>query len=289
MRTSELRKIILQTFKKGEFYGYDIHKKLISIGITVETGRLYKVLNQMLKDNWLESHWEKSPIGPKKKLYKLGKEGKAELDRILMKAVRQVHKAYGEYLLRLPREKDIFQTISNAIACEDVQECNIALVADRPSPMYQRLLSSIQDISKNSRIFIVKPKKMVLNFNLRNMANIEGDLQNIPLKDNYVDLLIVTSIPRDEIMKKALKEWRRVINNKGKMAILSPMVLFRDCTDPLSIGNFIEKWEHQIFENREVGEGKRLIDYLKKYFLKVEEKNIVHMKLVLAIGSPTSI
>ncbi len=289
MRTSELRQIILKTFKKGEFYGYDIHKKLISIGMAVETGRLYKVLNQMLKENWLESRWEKSPIGPKKKLYKLGKEGKAELNKILMSAIKEIHKAYGDYLLGLPHENDVFKIISNTIAIENAEHCNVALIVESPSPMYERLLSHIQNRMENSSIFIVKPKKMVLDLNLIKTVNIDGNFHNIPLKDNFVDLLMVVNIPRDEIMKKALKEWRRVINNKGRIAIISPTVLFGDFKDPLSIGDFIEKWEHDVFEKRKVGEGKVLIDYLKKHFYKVEEMNIVHMKLVLAMGSQTDI
>jgi len=289
MRTSELRQIILQTFKRGEFYGYNVHKKLTSVGINVEAGRLYKVLNQMLKDNWLESRWEKSSIGPKKKVYKLGEEGKAELDKLLMNAVRTIHKAYGEYLFGLPREKDIFEAISLIVACENARQCNMVLVVDSPSPMYQRLLGSIQNRMENLNIFIVKPKKMVFSLNLKNTVNVEGDFQNIPLKDNYVDLLMVTSIPRNEIIEKAAKEWRRVVNNRGKIAILSPRVLFGDCEDPLMIGDFIEKWEHQIYENRKLGEGKMLITYLKKYFLKIKETNIVHMKLILADGLRTKI
>jgi PadR family transcriptional regulator PadR len=281
MRTSDLRRTILQAFKNKEFYGYDIHKKLASNGINVEVGRLYKVLNQMRKDNWLESRWVKSSLGPKKKVYKIGKKGKNELDTILIKAIRTIHRAYGEYLFSLPPDKDIFKKISEIVACENQRQCNIVLVTDTPSPMYQKLLSNIQHKMENSKIFIVKPKKTPIKLNLKTVK-LEGDFENIPFKDNYIDLLIATSIPRNEIMKKAVKEWTRAINNDGKIAILSPDVLFGECKDPLRIGDFIEKWEHQTFENRKTGGGKNLISILKKYFQKIEEKNIVHMKLVIA-------
>jgi PadR family transcriptional regulator PadR len=284
MRTSDLRHIILKSFKNREFYGYDIHKKLTSTGVNIDVGRVYKVLNQMQKDGWLESRWEKSSFGPKKKLYKLGKKGKNELDIILINAIRTIHKAYGEYLFGLPVEKDVFNVISNIVACKKPKRCNVVLITDSPSPMYQKLLGSIQHKIVKSKIFIVKPKAMAISLNLQNIVNIEGDFENIPFKDNYVDLLLATSIPRNEIMESAVKEWYRVINNEGKVAILSPNVLFGECDDPLRIGDFIEKWEHQIFENRATGEGKTLLSYLKKYFQKIEDKNIVHMKLVLATG-----
>jgi len=183
--------------------------------------------------------------------------------------------------LSLPEDKDIFKKIAKTVACKDQRQCNVVLVTDKPSPMYQKLLSNIQRKMENSKIFIVKPKTTQIKLTL-NAVKMEGNFTNIPLKDHYVDLLLTTSIPKNEIIKKAVKEWYRVINNEGKIAILSPDVLFGTCKDPLRIGDFIEKWEHQIYENRKTGGGKTLIANLKKQFQKIEERQIVHMKLILA-------
>jgi DNA-binding PadR family transcriptional regulator len=133
MRTSDLRLTILKTFKEEEFYGYDIHRKLISEGINIEAGRIYRVLNQMLKDGSLESRWAKSGKGPKKKLYGLGKKGQAELDRNLMYAVQTIHRAYGEYIRSLPPERSVFNLISRSVVAEIANQSNVLLVAESSS------------------------------------------------------------------------------------------------------------------------------------------------------------
>lgn len=282
MRTRDLRVIILKTFKDKEFYGYDIHKKLIAKGIRIDVGRLYYVLNQMLGDRLLESRLEKSIKGPKKKLYRLGIRGKEELDEILMKAIQTVHRAYGEYLLSLPPERSVFSSISKEIVSEGMSQCKLVLIAENSSPMYQRLLKSIQDRLVDLRVFIVKSKALPLKLELDNVVYLEGNLENIPLKDGYVDILLAAHMPRNENMEKSRKEWCRVVKKTGKVVLIAPNVLFSSIQDPLTIGDYMEKWENEIYENRKMGEGKALLDSLRKCFLRLEQKNIVHMKLVIA-------
>ena len=282
MRTSDLRLTILKTFRGREFYGYDIHKKLASEGTRIEVGRLYRVLNQMLRDEWLESRWEKSPKGPKKKLYKLGKKGKEELDKILIAAIQTIHRAYGEYLFSLPLEKSVFPTISKEIVGKKAGQSNIALIAEDSSPMYQRLLDAIQNKLPASKIFLVKPKTVTMKLQLENAVILEGNLQNIPLKDNYVDLLITANMPLNQNVERATKEWRRVLSRNGRLAVISPNVLFGLSEDPLTIGDFIEKWEHQTYEERDPREGQYLLNCIQRDFQNVKEVNVVHMKLVLA-------
>lgn len=286
MRTSDLRNIILKTFREKEFYGYDIHKKLVSEGLSIELGRLYKVLNQMLRDEWLESTWEKSVKGPKKKLYKLGKKGKEELNRILINAIRTIHKAYGEYLLSLPPERSVFRIITQKIVGNQKGQFAVVLVAESASPMYRRLLKGIREMLPDVRIYVVKPKSLILKMELENIVYLEGSLENIPLKNNYVDILITTNLPRNENIENSTKEWRRAIKKTGRMTLLSPNVLFAFHQDPLTIGDFMEKWEHEIYENRKAGEGKVLLDSLRNHFSSVEEINVVHMKLILAKNLP---
>jgi PadR family transcriptional regulator PadR len=282
MRTSDLRLIILKTFKEEEFYGYDIHKKLISEGITIEAGRIYRVLNQMQKDGWLESRWAKSGKGPEKKLYKLGKKGEAELDRNLMYAVQTIHRAYGEYIRSLPPERSVFKLISRSVVAEIASQSNVVLVAESSSSMYDRLLGAIQDKLVDSKIFVVKPKSVTVKLQLQNITYLEGNLESIPLRNGYIDLLITADMPTSTNMDKATREWHRVVKNKGKLAVISPAVLFRSYEDPLSIGDFIEKWEHQTYKNRKPGEGGTLIGSLRKHFQSLEEKDVVHMKLLIA-------
>ncbi|MCW4052108.1 MAG: PadR family transcriptional regulator, partial [Candidatus Bathyarchaeota archaeon] len=104
MRTRELKRIILQMFGDREFYGYNVHKKISAMNIKIEISRLYRVLNEMLREGLLEGRWEKSHLGPRKRVYKLGRKGKKELDEVLLDAIKTVHTFYGKYLLALPAD-----------------------------------------------------------------------------------------------------------------------------------------------------------------------------------------
>jgi SAM-dependent methyltransferase len=148
--------------------------------------------------------------------------------------------------------------------------------------MYDRLLGAIQDRLVHSKIFVVKPKSVEVKLQLQNIVYLEGNLESIPLRNGYVDLLITADMPASTDIGKAMREWHRVVKNKGKLAVISPAVLFRSYEDPLSIGDFIEKWEHQTSQNRKPGEGSTLVDYLRKHFQSLEEKDVVHMKLLIA-------
>lgn len=82
MKPKDLKRIILKMFKSKEFYGYEIHKTLASKDIKIEISCLYRVLGEMLREGLLESRWETSQLGPKKRMYSLGEKGKNDLEKI---------------------------------------------------------------------------------------------------------------------------------------------------------------------------------------------------------------
>ncbi len=101
MRTNELKEFILSSFGSREFYGYEVHKALTLQETSIGTSRLYSILDEMKEAELLYDRWEKSSSGPKKRLYCLSIEGKAERDKLLMDAIDTVHRFYLEYLLSL--------------------------------------------------------------------------------------------------------------------------------------------------------------------------------------------
>jgi SAM-dependent methyltransferase len=78
-----------------------------------------------------------------------------------------------------------------------------------------------------------------LKLDLSDTTYVEGDLKNIPLRANYVDLLIVTDMPKNEDIEGATEERHRVVKNDGRIAVLSPNVLFGRFEDPLAIVDFM--------------------------------------------------
>ena len=68
----------------------------------------------------------------------------------------------------------------------------------------------------------------------------------------------------------------------GTLAILTPTVLIQKYKDPMTIGDFMERFEHEATESNKQIDYKLLQELLKNLFKKVEERKIVHVSLLLA-------
>jgi DNA-binding PadR family transcriptional regulator len=282
MKTDDLKNNILKMFRGREFYGYEVHKKLASQEVKVQISRLYRILNEMLKERLLESRWEKSQLGPKKRVYKLGEKGRKKLDGILQDAIRTIHASYEEYLLNLPVELSVFESFRRRFTRELRGQVNIACVAPSYSVMHARMICNLQNQDSQGKIYFVKPRSVLVDPCPDNMTLLEGTYENIPLKDAFIDLLVVMDTPQKDFLETALTEWCRVLRADGKLAILIPAIFVEEYKDPLTIGNFIEKYEHDTMKINEHANGKHLRSSLKHFFQKIEETKIVHMVMFLA-------
>lgn len=262
-----------------EFYGYEIHKILKTQGITIEISRLYRVLNEMLKDNWFSSTWVKSQSGPKKRIYKLAKNGRKKRQEILIDAIGVVHKFYGEYLQSLSSEFDVFNLIVNFFKTGLTETKKIGFVSQTKSKMVDIIITRLHQ-KTSAKIYFVKPDSVKTNLKLDRLLFVDGNFESIPLKNNYLDLLIIVGIPKKVIFEKTLKEWIRLIDRKGQLILISPTVLIDDYEDPKTIGQFFEEFEHYESHKIEKIGTKTIKRELKKFFNKVEKTNIVHVTLI---------
>ncbi len=76
--------LILAILKKQDSYGYEIIKKVKKASnneIIWNEGMLYPVLHRLEKNNLIESYWEKSETGRRRKYYFLKEEGRLELEK----------------------------------------------------------------------------------------------------------------------------------------------------------------------------------------------------------------
>jgi len=282
LRTDDLIRTVLELSRGKEFYGYDVHRKLSETD-HIEISRFYRVLARMLDEGYLESRWEKSPLGPKKRVYRLGKKGKDELDRILLDAIQTIHNFYGDYLLDLPPKADVFKRICGMLTSGLKTQTTIAcILASEYTAMHERMTRSLRDELSKVKIYVVKPRSAVIETKLDNLILLEGTSGDIPFKDNYLDLLVVTDIPRRKALESAVSEWHRALKQDAKLGILTPTVTLRKYEDPLTIGDFIEKYEHESIEKGENLDSEFLKRLLGKFFQDVQEKQIVHMTLFMA-------
>jgi DNA-binding PadR family transcriptional regulator len=282
MRTEDLKKIILRISGSGEFYGYKIHKQLASRKIVVSTSRLYRTLAEMVRQGLLESQWQKGQLGPRQRVYKLGEKGRKEREKILLDAIATVHGFYSEYLLNLPAKTNVFNTICRILSGNLSGKPDIGYVTSDYSEMHERLLRGLRGEIPGANIYFVKPASLAVDLNLENLWFLNGTYDSIPLKQGYVDLLVIVGVPHERFLEKSLKEWLRVLKQSGTLAICVPTVFTHKHDDPLSVGNFIEKYEHKTLEEGQHIETDYLKTLLKKSFQRVEEKQIVHITVFLA-------
>jgi DNA-binding PadR family transcriptional regulator len=281
LRTKELRKTILINIGERTFYGYELHRQLLSENVEVGISRLYRTLNVMLNEGLLEGRWEKSPLGPKKRMYGLGEKGKREREKILFDAIQTVHSFYGEYLLNLPPKLNVFNRVSRLLAAGLKGKVSIAYVIDDYSVVHEKVLYGLQKQTPEGRIYLVKPNSLEVDLKLDNLLSLEGDCTSIPLKDNFLDLVDVISVPRKDLLEASLKECHRVLKQSGTLAIVTPTIFVHKYDEPLAIGNFMEKYEHRMQGNEYINE-ETILALLKKFFNKVQKRSLIHLTIFLA-------
>jgi PadR family transcriptional regulator PadR len=285
LRTADLKNVILKLFSHKDFYGYEVHKVLTAEGVELEISRLYRVLNDMRKEGLLESSWKTSRLGPRKRMYWLGEKGRVALNDIFVDAIKTVHNFYGIYLLSLIPKINVFEEIYQLLTNEIKENATLVFVTEGFTPMHEMIVQHLHSKLPRGRIVLVKPNTLVVDVDLNNLFFLDGFPDEISLKTDYADCMIVIDLPAKEYLEKALKEWHRVLKPQGKLAILTPSILLEQCEDPLTIGDFIEKHEHETIEKGEHLDKEHLEEVVKRYFRKLEAKTLVHM-MVLCVSEP---
>jgi PadR family transcriptional regulator len=74
--------LILKTLTRGPLHGYAIARFIEDTSgetLLVEEGSLYPALYRMERRGWVEAEWGTSELGRRAKLYRLTREGRAQL------------------------------------------------------------------------------------------------------------------------------------------------------------------------------------------------------------------
>ncbi|MBU0496691.1 MAG: PadR family transcriptional regulator [Candidatus Thermoplasmatota archaeon] len=244
MRSAELKRIILKEFGQKKFYGYQVHKELKSKNIEIEISRLYRILNEMHREGLLDSTWETSRYGPRKRIYCLGEKGSAELKNILIDVIETLHKFYINYLMNLPLKINVFDEMCNIHIKGLNNQDSIGYITPKYSAVQEKVISTLHQKVPKAKIFLItkNPKQIDLKFD--GLTCLEGSYENIPLKAHLLNLLVFAGIPQEKSLKAALKESYRMLKQNGRLTIVTPTVLIKRFEDPLTIGEFVEKYEH---------------------------------------------
>lgn len=282
MKNIDLKRIILKECSNGQFYGYEINKKLAAKGIRIEIGHLYIILNQMEKEKLITSHWEKSSKGPQKKYYKIAENGEKSLNEDTLKAIQTIHEAYGTYLMAIRPQKSVFHKIAQLVSGKNSKKGNITYFTDDFSPMNERLLSALQDLRPESTNYVVRPKEKQSNPREEKTVYLQGEYDNLPLKNEFSNLLIVNGFPKKDKMLSSIQEWARILCENGRIGIIVPSIILHTPKDPMSMTDFIEQLEHKTSEKYDF---RWIIENMSNYFGDVEENEILHITVIVGIKS----
>lgn len=280
MRTPELKTTILRLAGKGEFYGYEMHKKLEQRKIKIGIGRLYSILNDMKNEGFLKDRWEESQSGPKRRIYRLAKKGSVARDEILGEAIKTVHEFYTEYLFSLPPELSVFNMISDLLIENLPINANAAYAASSFSGPVKKIMQSLQEKFPGGNLYAIHPREKNVQLGMDSVSLVDGTFEDVPMKDDYLDLLVVTDNIRNDCWDRCLREWQRVLNKNGRVAIISPTALLSKYEDPLDIGEFIEQREHPRLDSEELLDLEIITNSVKKYFAHVVVDRVVHITVI---------
>lgn len=76
--------IVLRIISNHDSYGYEIIKEIDDASngrLSFKEGTLYPILHALEKEKLIESYWESSEVGRKRKYYRLTNDGKSALIR----------------------------------------------------------------------------------------------------------------------------------------------------------------------------------------------------------------
>ena len=283
LRTPQLKDTILKLAAKREFYGYEMHKELEQRKIRIGVGRLYSILSEMKEEGLLKDRWEKSQSGPERRIYSIDKGGEIEREKILMEAIRTVHEFYTEYLLNLPPEHSAFKIISEILTRKASKNANVAYVANKFNGPLRSIISQIREDLPGAKIYAVSVQTKPIKLELDDIFTIEGAFDDIPMKNEYLDLLIVTGNIDNNCLESCLSEWKRVLSQDGTLAIVTPTATISTYNDPLGIGEFIEQKEHPRIDGEGVLNSEKLLAEMRHHFKSAEEQKVVHISIILGM------
>ena len=90
--------------------------------------------------------------------------------------------------------------------------------------------------------------KIEIITNLTDLNILDGTYNNLPFKNDFLDCLVIIDLPKIDILEESLKEWQRALKSNGRLTILTPTILIEKQKHPMTIGDFVEKHEHEILE-----------------------------------------
>lgn len=110
MKSSQMLKgvldsCVLMVLSRKPYYGYDLIDKLNDYGFSITQGTLYPLLIRLEKKGYVQSYYEESSAGPRRKYYRITDAGRADVDEFFHIMV-DMSKAIGNVIEDYQGDKD---------------------------------------------------------------------------------------------------------------------------------------------------------------------------------------
>jgi len=79
-------------------------------------------------------------MGPRKRVYQLGKKGRDELNNILVDAIKTLHGFYGAYLMNLPPKINVLNGIIRLLTNGMMVDETIVYITTKFSPLHAMMI-----------------------------------------------------------------------------------------------------------------------------------------------------
>ena len=246
MKKRELKRSIVRLIRDGELYGYEIRKIILSEGERVQLSYLYKTLKEMCDEKLLESELSPGDHGPQTRKYRLTRQGRTELGRVFGEATELIHDFYEEYVARLP-PRFFSEKFDMMMREAYAGRKSAALVtSERLTQLHRRILHGLCGRTGAVSTFLIKPASIRSETQIRGLKILDGTLEDIPMKDQSLDAMVVVDLQDSMNLNACCGELRRVLKRGGIMFGCSPFIGLGGEYDPLDVGEFMKKTKYEM-------------------------------------------
>ena len=246
MKKRELKRSIVLMIRNRQVYGYDLQKLLAAQGAPIQLSYLYKILKEMSQEGLLESKLIPGKKGPQRRSYHLTRSGKKELGRVFGEATELIHDLYEDYILSLPPKyfSDRFSKMMKEVYGN--RETAALLISEPLSPVHRAYLEAIAGRDGAKKTYLIKSGTIRSDVDLPNLTVLDGTFEDIPLKDNSLDAMIVVDIQDAVNLRGSCKEFRRVLKPGAVMCGCAAFMGLGGKNDPLDVGEFMKKTKYAL-------------------------------------------
>lgn len=275
MRKDLLKRLIITSLQGKELHGYEISKELSRKGVKQRTNYVYAILTEMERGGLLRGRWIKSPKGPEKHLYSLGKRGEEEYQRMVGEAKDMLVGAFIRFNLTtqdVAKHANFLTGALGSIGIRPARGTRLVMVEPDFNPLtcYPLEFYSMSEAYPEASVYVVKPPGLKLDEGKSNLTFLDGSRDDIPLKDNFADYLLLSGFPAGPSLEDTVRECSRVLREEGSFLIrVANALTVERAPGFLTFADFILR---ELSNQEKLIEIRRLMRVLSGLFVEVREE-----------------